>query len=237
MSATVTYPFTSGIIGGGLGRAFHPEGGLGVYGTISVAHAPFSSLSFYLGVSGAMRTRTSSATPLVSNRINSILGDSEGIREGILGGFLGISLGRFTYLVEADVVLNRRLVDTDGDPDTRPRLDSVMACGDETMNPALCGRAAGLAIYHELSFNVIQGLDLIGTWEYRDLDLELRSGAENRFGGGFELFFSSYSELKLMYRHRRSTCAGINVAGECVVRSIPELHGEDEVILFVHLFF
>ncbi len=187
--------------------------GFGLYGTLTFARA-WKDFSLVLGLSTAIRTRAGSATLLLASPVGPT---PCGVQEVIAGVFGGASLGRFTYLTEVDLIDNRPWVAGIPPASAGTCGTGAMFVGDATYR--------GLVVYHELSFAVFQGFDVIGTWEFKDPDLRFASGAETRFGAGFEFFFTGNSQMKLMWRHRasRGDAFGTN--------------GEDEVLVFVHLFF
>jgi len=213
LNVALAFPFNSIGISTGA-RSSSPFPSYGVYATLTFAHA-FKDFSVLAGASVAARTRAGSPTPLLVEPVGQT---PCGVQEIIAGGFAGASLGRFTYLTEVDLIQDRPWVA--GIPPVPPATGC--GTGETSPGPAL---NRGLAVYHELSFSVLQGFDLVGTWEFKDKDLAFKSGAETRFGAGFEFFFTANSEMKLMWRHRAS-------------RDPSSLtNGEDEVIVFLHLFF
>jgi hypothetical protein len=208
-------PFSNTALATGA-RSASPYQSYGGYATLTFAHA-FKDLSLVLGLSAAVRTHVSGPTPLLAGATGPT---PCGVQELLAGGFLGASLGRFTYLAEADLAQNVPWVAT-----VPPMMGE--ACGTDLRvgDASTTGFARGLAVYHELSFALLQGFDVVGTWEFKDPDLSLASGAETRFGAGFEFFFTANSEIKLMWRHRVTKAESFHT------------NGEDEVLVFAHLFF
>ena len=60
---------------------------------------------------------------------------------------------------------------------------------------------SNIALLHQVSYRVIQGVDLIARYEYFDQDKDLLTGSIQRSSFGFELFPIPGIELKLSYRH------------------------------------
>lgn len=100
---------------------------------------------------------------------------SEGSDELRVGGFVAANLGRITYL--ADLVFVRNELYAEG-------LSPVM----------------GYASYQELSFLVLQGLDVIATFEFMDHDVELLQTSGTRVGLAIEIFPWPYVEIRIMGR-------------------------------------
>jgi hypothetical protein len=64
-------------------------------------------------------------------------------------------------------------------------------------------RTTGLLLSHELSCQLARGVDLLLTHDFRDPDLDRRSGAQERFGVGCEWLATPNSQVRLaLYRHR-----------------------------------
>lgn len=100
---------------------------------------------------------------------------SQGVSDLRTGPFLTLSRGRLTYL--GDLVLVR-------DRFTAPALSSL----------------TGYASYQELSFIPTQGLELVGTYEYMDPDVEVLGNATQRAGLVLELFPLPFVEVRAMVR-------------------------------------
>ncbi|MEK6606571.1 MAG: hypothetical protein AABZ30_02820 [Myxococcota bacterium] len=98
-----------------------------------------------------------------------------GVNEWRFGGFLGLGLGRLGYAGEIVVV-----------------RDSF-AAGIPTI--------VGYTSYQELAVTLFQGLDLVGTYEFADSDIEFERGRVDRRGGAIEFFPFPFLELRGMYRH------------------------------------
>ncbi len=97
-------------------------------------------------------------------------------REGDIraGGFVGASLGRLTYLAEADVTLQRKFTEFKW--------------------------LRTYSSYQELDVLVARGVELNFNWEYNDPDLRYSQNALHRVMGGFEVFPVPHLELKAFYR-------------------------------------
>ncbi|MBI4509525.1 MAG: hypothetical protein HY698_07795 [Deltaproteobacteria bacterium] len=119
------------------------------------------------------------------------------------GAHLGIGLGRFAYLGEADVV---KVDPFAGNKDGKEEFS--------------------FQSFQELDVLLFRGLDLNLTYEFREPDLDLKSGRLHRLGGGIELYPIPYAELKLLYRH--SIGSG---------PSMEEQDGAKEFIAMAHLFY
>ena len=91
------------------------------------------------------------------------------------GPYLMASTGRLTYLGEVDL---RKTVDNAEETEYR-----------------------SLASYNEVDFLAAQGLDITALFEFFDPETRLTPNTVYRVGGGFELFPSPNTELKLLYRH------------------------------------
>ena len=107
-----------------------------------------------------------------------------------VGGFAGLSVGRFTWLGEADYW--RR---------------------DDRAAEFPVGQ---MATYQELGCLLMQGLDLVLTYELHDPDVQVQGDALHRFGGGFELYAWPFLEIDAFYRYsladRRVESANVHEA-------------------------
>ena len=97
-----------------------------------------------------------------------------GVHQAAAGAHLGLSLGRFTWLAEADYVR------------AKSRADGV--------------RGQALVTWQQLPFLPAQGIELQLAHEYWDPDLDLAMGRYTRAGASVELYPWDYTELKLIYR-------------------------------------
>lgn len=120
---------------------------------------------------------TNQASPLFGGALANA--DSKEIARGVneirAGGFLTANLGRFTYL--SDLVWVR---------------DSFYS---PTLSPL-----RGYSSYQELSFQPRQGVDLVGTLEFADPDLDVLDNRALRAGGVIEVFPWPFTELRAMVR-------------------------------------
>lgn len=98
-----------------------------------------------------------------------------GVDERRAGGFVTANVGRFTYL--ADLVWVR-----------------------DTFSSSKLSSLSGYASYQELSFLPRQGIDLIGTVEFVDPDLDVVDNRALRIGGVIEVFPWPFTELRAMVR-------------------------------------
>lgn len=149
--------------------------------------------SFYRNQSGTVTEVRGTTTEARSNYT----------RYGLFGG---ASIGRLTYLAEADVV---RL-----DPFPNNKQDA---------------KIYSYQAYQEFDILLLRGLELNFNYEFRDPNLDVRSGVVHRVAMGFEVFPMPYLELKALYR--RSFLSG--PAGPEVV----SLDGLTELICMAHVFF
>jgi len=72
----------------------------------------------------------------------------------------------------------------------------------------------GIVTSHELTAELHQGLDLITTYDFFDPDIDLKSGAKSRWGGGIHVLARSFLALEALYRRTH-------------IESGPALPGED----------
>jgi hypothetical protein len=121
-----------------------------------------------------------------------------GVNEVRAGGFATLNLGRFTYL--ADLVWVRDSFNSDRLPTLR-----------------------GYTSYQELSFQPHQGIDIVGTLEFADPDLDILDNRALRAGGVIEVFPWSFTELRAMVR---KTWDQASPTGDSW-----------DVVVFSHLFF
>ncbi|MBI2897857.1 MAG: hypothetical protein HYY06_30140 [Deltaproteobacteria bacterium] len=110
------------------------------------------------------------------------------------GAFCGLGFGRLAYLAELDVV------------------DDVEA-GEQTL---------GYAAYHELSLIAVRGLQVAGTYEFRDPDTDLRADAFHRVGGSVQFFPWPNTELEVI---ARNTMANSNNPISRLLEVMVILHG------------
>lgn len=123
------------------------------------------------------------------------------------GGFLWLSMGRFTWLQEVDV--------------------HVMDDASTLTSEGKPVRAGQLVSYQELGFLPMRGVDLGLTYEFMDRDIYGTSDPADvvhRFGVQAALFPVPYVETQLFVRTYRA-------------RADREENGQWEVIAFLHLFF
>ncbi len=93
------------------------------------------------------------------------------------GGHWGMNLGRFTVLGEVDVV------------DVEASEDSLDAANNS------------LRAYNSAFIRLFRGLELIAGHEYRDADLDLKTGTAHRLTGGLDWFPVAQIQLTTLYRH------------------------------------
>jgi len=90
----------------------------------------------------------------------------------LYGGFGSFSIGDFTLLGEVDL--------------TRSKIPS--------------GTISGMVAYGEVNYVVTPGLDLKAAYDFYDADIDLKTGAQSRYGVGFEFFPINGVEVRPMYR-------------------------------------
>ncbi|MFB6373466.1 MAG: hypothetical protein ABEN55_10200, partial [Bradymonadaceae bacterium] len=120
------------------------------------------------------------------------------------GAYIGATLGRLTYLGEVDVT---------------QRVDYST---DRNSLKTTTERELGYSSFQELSFLVVQGLDVQTMLEYRDPSLRYTGPSITRVGGGFEFFPLPMMEWKLLYRHT-------------LARQLP-VDGTHELFTYLHFF-
>lgn len=121
----------------------------------------------------------------------------EGLDELRAGGFVTLGLGRFAYVA-----------------------DFVWVRDDFYADPIATRQ--GYAAYQELSFLPLVGVDLVGTFEYMEPDVDLLHNTARRAAGIVELFPIPFVELRAM---GRKTWDATSPTG-----------GSWDVVLFAHLF-
>jgi hypothetical protein len=121
------------------------------------------------------------ANPLFKPGLPATTDPARGVEELRVGAFLLAGLGRLSYtgeLVYVTDVLN-----------------------------AQSGRLEGYAAAQELGVQIIQGVELLGTFEFADPDMALADNATVRVGGAAEVFVGPYFEARVMARHAFSKVA------------------------------
>ncbi len=149
-----------------------------------------------LGLSFYANRDNNQANPLLAGSIPSAdLGQvGVGVDEVRAGGFATLNVGRFTYLGEVDWVRDRFY------SDALPPL-------------------SGYVSYQELSFLPVQGVDLIGTLEFADPDLEIADDGVVRAGAVIEVFPWPFTELRAMVRRTWDDAAPTGGSWDVVVFS------------------
>ena len=95
-----------------------------------------------------------------------------------VGGHMGMAIGRFAWLGEADLVFD------DPTPDNT---------SGETVH--------AFRSYQQLDVRIVRGFELRIDYEYRQRNLDLRNGVAHRIGGGFSFFPLPNLELFFLYRY------------------------------------
>lgn len=163
------------------------------------ARAQLGWLRGQIGLSLYWNDGYSQPNPLFSGRLpaDTVGEASLGVNELRKGAFLTLNLGRFTYL--GDLVL----VDDDF---ASAQLDDI----------------GGYASYQELSFVLRQGLELVGSFEFMEPDLEILDDSSTRAAFVVEFFPWPFTELRAMVRRRWNDDSPTG--------------GTTDVVLFLHLF-
>lgn len=156
-------------------------------------------LRLQLGGSFSFNDNVAQVNPMFGTAIpNDLLGEVPvGLDEIRAGAFMSANIGRFTYL--ADLVYVR-----------------------DDFNSERLFPLEGYALYQELSFTPVRGIDLVGTFEFMDPDMEIIGDPAYRVGAVVEFFPWSYTELRAMVRRRWD-------------RGAPA-RDEWDFVLFAHLF-
>jgi hypothetical protein len=141
-------------------------------------------LPLRVGVSGY--TNTSGRKVVGEEDGEATLLREDRLRRRQAGVFLTASVDRFTYLGEVDVLRTTEYV-TDAQT-----LDTTTDSVD------------GYALFNELSFLIIQGLDLQVQFEVDRPDVDADLTPARRIGAGFEAFPLPMLETKLLYRRTLS---------------------------------
>lgn len=149
-----------------------------------------------LGLSFYYNQDANQANPLFGGSIAPAMAAEvgRGVDEIRAGGFLTANLGRFTYL--ADLAWVRDRFYSDGLPTLQ-----------------------GYASYQELSFLPVQGLDVIGTFEFADPDMDLADNTAKRAGLAIEFFPWPFTELRAMVRRAWDPNSATGGAWDVVVFS------------------
>lgn len=98
-----------------------------------------------------------------------------------VGGFAGLSIGRFTLLGEYDLIRDTPSPHEDAAPDSR----------------------AQHVVFAELNFLVMRGLNLKAGLDLWDPDRSVSNNERSRFAFGVEMFPAQFLQLSLFYRNNR----------------------------------
>lgn len=154
---------------------------------------------FQLGGSFYFNENAGQANPLFVRSLPSATAPlaSQGLNELRFGGFASANIGPATWLGDLVIV--------------RDRFYS------NQLSPI-----TGYASYQELSWTVLQGLDLLSTLEYMDPDVELSNNSGLRAGFAVEFFPWPFVEMRAMVRRQISDTSPTG--------------GTWDIVLFTHLF-
>lgn len=144
-----------------------------IYGRATAQLGP-NWLPIQLGASAYYNRNVDSPNPLFVGAVDPVAA-GEGVDELRLSAFLLVGLGRFSY--QAEVVFVR----------------DWMAAG-------VPGRLSGYTSAQELGVQVIQGVEVLGTLEFREPDLSLVDDATIRAGAAVVLFPLPFLDLRVMAR-------------------------------------
>ncbi|WP_168210502.1 hypothetical protein [Persicimonas caeni] len=158
---------------------FDRDDAKGFYGLAEYRFGP-SALPLRVGLSGY--TNESGRRVIVEEEGVPRLEQDDRIERHQLGVYVTATLGRFTYLGEADRVWTTRF---STDPET---FDSS---SDEV---------EGYVVFNALNYLVIQGLDLQLQLEWLEPDLDADDDEVPRIGAGFEAFPIPMFDLKFLWR-------------------------------------
>lgn len=112
------------------------------------------------------------------------------------GGFGYLAIGRLIWLGEVD-----------WDEFEPPGGDAVTA----------------LVHSHEVSFEPIQGLYLLGTYDFYDPDIDRESGYETRYGGGVAALVNQFLDIEVLVRQYDYT-AGPDLSGVDHIEALLQFH-------------
>jgi len=93
------------------------------------------------------------------------------------------------------------------------RLSWIWEVDGTRVYPTGESRREGLVTSHEVAFAVVQGLDVLATYDFHDPDLDNKSGARTRWGGGVAFFAAPLFRTELLLR-TYAIDEGPDVAGE-----------------------
>lgn len=112
------------------------------------------------------------------------------------GGFSYLTAGNFAWVGEVDVVRER---------------------------PIGASTAKRLAMTHELSFMPIQGVEVLGTYDFFDPNTEANSGSKDRWGAGLQLYLHPSIILAASYSQDHFATGG-DMTGEDTNNLIVQFH-------------
>jgi hypothetical protein len=90
-------------------------------------------------------------------------------------------------------------------------------------DPPATKATTGLVTSQELTLLLRRGLELKGTYDFFDPDLDVRSGAKSRWGGGLSFMPRSFLVLEALYRDSRVE-SGPALAGGDFQEGVIQLH-------------
>lgn len=81
----------------------------------------------------------------------------------------------------------------------------------------------GLVASHEIACQVTPGLDLVAAYSFHDPDVDLETGIEERWSGGFELFYNPFAKLSVLVQSYRSEPGG-EIEGREYTQLVAQVH-------------
>ncbi len=139
------------------------------------------SLHVQLGASSYWNDNVDKVNPLFKPGLPGATDPALGVEELRVGAFVLAGLGRLSYSGELVYVTD--------------------------VLKAQSGRLEGYAAAQELGVQILQGIELLGTFEFADPDMALADNATIRVGGAAEVFVGPYFEARVMARHAFSKVA------------------------------
>ncbi len=121
--------------------------------------------------------------------------DFEGGSSAVTGPFWSLAWGRLTWLGELGWM----------------RDDAAVGADTQSWTAS-----------HEVALQLVQGLDLIATYDFHDPDIDVESGTRERIGGGLEFFTYPFLQLRLFCNLHRTE--GSALGDEDYVQTEGQVH-------------
>jgi len=103
------------------------------------------------------------------------------------------------------------------------RLTWLWEADGTRVYPVGQSRRDGFVTSHELAVAVVRGFDVLATYDFHDPDIDRKTGARSRWGGGVSLFAHPLFRAGFLVRYL-AIDEGANVEGEDHVETVLELH-------------